>query len=100
MTPKIFDRSCWALAIALLWLFAQSSSAVAAEPMAYVANEKSDDVSVIDTTTDSVARTIHVGKRPRGVAISPDRRHVYIANGNSDDISVIDAEAAKQAGLN
>ena len=62
-------RSCRVLVIALLWWFTYISSAAAAEPMAYVANEKSDDVSVIDTATNSVVRTIAVGKRPRGVAI-------------------------------
>ena len=50
-----------------------------AGPMAYVTNEKSDDVSVIDTATNKVVRTIKVGKRPRGVAISTDGRRVYIA---------------------
>jgi len=33
---------------------------------------------------------VHVGKDPRGVAITPDGRYVYVANYGDDTISVID----------
>ena len=43
-------------------------------------NEQSDDVYVIDATTDKVLTTIPVeGKRPRGVVVSPDGKKVYTA---------------------
>jgi len=45
----------------------------------YVTNEGSGDVTVIDAATDSVLATIPVGKRPRGIRVSPDRRTVYVA---------------------
>jgi YVTN family beta-propeller protein len=45
----------------------------------YVTNEASGDVSVIDATTDRVIQTIAVGKRPRGIQVSPDNKTVYIA---------------------
>jgi YVTN family beta-propeller protein len=48
-------------------------------PLAYVSNEGSGDVTVIDTGTDSVVATIHVGKRPRGIRVSPDGQAVYVA---------------------
>jgi YVTN family beta-propeller protein len=35
----------------------------------YVANGRSDDISVIDTTTQQVVQTIAVGKLPWGVVI-------------------------------
>ena len=38
-------------------------------PRAYVANNISDNVSVIDTTTNAVVATIPVGSAPRGVAL-------------------------------
>src|SRR3989449_3681870 len=62
-----------------------------ADARVFVTNEKSDDVTVIDADTRSVVKTIAVGKRPRGVAVSPDGRRVYVANSNSDSVSVIDA---------
>jgi YVTN family beta-propeller protein len=58
---------------------------------AFVTNEKSDDVTVIDDTTGTVLKTIPVGKRPRGVAASPDGRRIYVANSNSNTVMVLDA---------
>ena len=45
----------------------------------YVTNERSGDVTVIDGADFSVAATIPVGKRPRGIHISPDGKTVYVA---------------------
>jgi len=57
---------------------------------AYVPNAISNDVSVIDTTTNSVITSIPVGDAPEGVCVSPDGVRVYVANRNSGDVSVID----------
>jgi len=45
----------------------------------YVTNEDSGDLSVIDPATHTVIASIHLGKRPRGAALSPDRRTLYVA---------------------
>ena len=45
----------------------------------YVSNERSGDVTVIDGGDFSVAATIAVGKRPRGIHASPDGHTVYVA---------------------
>jgi YVTN family beta-propeller protein len=73
------------------WLLA-TASLCPCQPRAYVSNEKSDEITVIDTATDKVVATIKVGQRPRGVVVAPDGKRVYVANGNSNDISVIDPE--------
>jgi YVTN family beta-propeller protein len=44
-----------------------------------VSNEESNDVSVIDTASDTVLRSIPVGRRPRGLEVSPDGRKLYVA---------------------
>src|SRR3989475_8208957 len=64
-----------------------------AEVRVFVTNEKSDNVTVIDAATRKVIQTIPVGKRPRGVAVSPDGRRVYVTNSNSDSLSVIDTKS-------
>jgi YVTN family beta-propeller protein len=51
----------------------------AGRELAYVTNEDSQNLTVIDTQTDSVVATIPVGTRPRGVKVSPDGRTVYVA---------------------
>ena len=45
----------------------------------YVSNERSDNVSVIDAATHETVATIAVGKRPRGIHVSPDGKAVYVA---------------------
>jgi YVTN family beta-propeller protein len=48
-------------------------------PRAYVSNEDSNNITVIDTNTDSVIATIPVGKRPRGIEVGPKGENIYVA---------------------
>lgn len=48
-------------------------------PYVYVTNEDGNDVTVIDSRTDSVVRTLEPGRRPRGVRLSPDGTHLIVA---------------------
>ena len=56
-----------------------SSPTTSGRELAYVTNEDSQNLTVIDTRTNSVVATIPVGTRPRGVKVSPDGRTVYVA---------------------
>jgi YVTN family beta-propeller protein/uncharacterized repeat protein (TIGR03803 family) len=58
---------------------------------AYITNSGSNNVSVIDTATNTVTATIPVGvgTNPAGVAVSPDGSKVYVANTHSNNVSVI-----------
>lgn len=51
----------------------------AAAYQVYVTNERSGDVTVINGNDFSVAATIPVGKRPRGIHVSPDGKIIYVA---------------------
>src|SRR6476619_2005240 len=66
--------------------------------LAYVSNEKSNTVSVIDTSKWEVVRTIKVGQRPRGIEISRDQKHVFVAVGDDDTIQIIDTKTNEIAG--
>jgi YVTN family beta-propeller protein len=59
-------------------------------PYAYITNYLSNNVSVINTTTNNVTATMPVGIGPTGVAVSPDGTKVYVANEVSNNVSVID----------
>jgi len=48
-------------------------------PRVYVTNEASGDISIIDPETRSVVTTVRVGKRPRGIKVSPDGRSLFVA---------------------
>jgi PQQ-dependent catabolism-associated beta-propeller protein len=78
-----------ALALALL------AAAPAGAETVYVSNEQDNTISVIDGVTFSVAATIAVGRRPRGIALSPDRRRLFVAIGDDDRIDVVDLAARK-----
>jgi YVTN family beta-propeller protein len=45
----------------------------------YVTNENSGTLSVIDTAARQVIATIPLGKRPRGIKVSPDGALLYVA---------------------
>src|SRR5512138_1125569 len=57
--------------------------ALAAQEL-FVSNEGSNTVTVISATTLKPLATIEVGKRPRGIALSPDGQRVYVALGLED----------------
>ena len=57
---------------------------------AYIANSWSDTVSVIDTDTLQVTRTLKTGFEPNAVFADQSAATIYTANRISNDISVID----------
>src|SRR5437667_9827148 len=57
---------------------------------AYVSNEKSNTISVIDTDKFTVVKTIKVGQRPRGIELTKDEKFILVAVGDDDTIQVID----------
>ena len=57
----------------------------------FVSNEKDNTVSVIDTKSLEVVRTLKVGKRPRGIAFTRDHSHLLVCASDSDAVQVYDA---------
>src|SRR2546427_2333508 len=64
-----------------------------AAPFAYVPNERSGTVSVIDTASDRVVATIKTGGKPRGIAASPDGRRLYVSDQPNGSLVVVDLAA-------
>ena len=65
----------------------------------FVANAGSDTVSIVDTRTDRVSRTILVrpdnarglpGSTPIGLALSPDEKRLYVTVADMNAVAVID----------
>src|SRR3954462_11539942 len=78
-----------AIAFALAALLAASAGAV---PVAYVPNERSGSISVIDTAKDEVVATIRTGGKPRGTVVSADGRHLYASDQPSGSLLVVDLD--------
>lgn len=66
---------------------------VHAEPFAYITNQGSHDVSVIDLASQTVVATVPVGRSPAGVVASSRAGRVFVSNPDSKTISVIDMRA-------
>ncbi|GLS29000.1 PQQ-dependent catabolism-associated beta-propeller protein [Mesorhizobium albiziae] len=58
--------------------------------MVYVSNEKDNTITVVDSSTMQVVKTVNVGQRPRGITISHDGKHIYLCASDDDTIEVID----------
>src|SRR3954470_4131554 len=85
--------AAFALAIATSCAF----TALAA-PSAFVSNEGSATVSVIDTATDKVTATFKLGQKPRGIAISLDGKTLYLSDQTANALVVVDTEKRAETG--
>lgn len=73
----------------------------------YVANANSDTVSVIDTATATVTRTLSsrpdatlpFGSASNALALSPDEKTLYVANGGNNAVAVMDLSSGKPTGF-
>ena len=79
-----FRSAVWTSAVGALTLLASATipAPVQAADAAYqifVSNERGGDVTIIDGGDFKVVGTIPVGKRPRGIHVSPDGKTVYVA---------------------
>ena len=84
----IFHRSTLpALGLAASLLIPTAASAYTV----YISNEKDNTVSVIDSTTLEVVKTVKVGQRPRGVILSKDHRWLLVCASDDNSVQVYDA---------
>ena len=72
---------------------ALGASGVAVNPAGtrvYVTSNSANNVSVIDTGSNTVVATVAVGGGPQGVAVNPTGTRAYVANSGPNTVSVID----------
>ena len=74
-----FSRAWLGVVGALALATSVTASAATAPYEVFVSNERSGDVTVIDGADFKVVGTLPVGKRPRGIHVSPDGKKVYVA---------------------
>ena len=85
------------LFMGLLFMLVAIPTTVSAQPTGriFVTNEKDNTVSVINGATFEVEAEIQIGKRPRGIGMSPDGSEVYVAISEDDAIAVFDPKTLK-----
>lgn len=65
--------------------------------LAYVTNNSSNTVSLVEIPTGRKVLDISVGSKPYGIDISPDREFVYVANSDDATLSVISTRSNQVA---
>ena len=58
---------------------------------AFVTNQLSENLTVVDLTSLQPVATIAIGGKPAGVAISPDGRFAYVTSPDAKALTVVDA---------
>ena len=97
-TRFIPERATWPMVvtITLMTVFVINQSLIAADTgRVFVTNERSNDITVIDSKTLEIETTIAIGKRPRGIGLSPDRKELYVAISDENQIAVLDPESLR-----
>ncbi len=64
----------------------------------YVSNEESNVIHVVDSATLRERGRIPIGKRPRGMALSPDRKLLYVAVSDDNRITAVDLASGRIIG--
>jgi YVTN family beta-propeller protein len=72
------------------WLATGCATRAGAPPLAYVSNEKSGTVTVIDTVKDVVVGQIALGGKPRGMALHPSGGVLYVSDQPSGALVEVD----------
>lgn len=67
-------------------------SGAAAASTAFISNEKDNTVSVFDTAAGKVIKTIPVGRRPRGMVLTPDFKQLIVCAGDDNRIDIVNTE--------
>ncbi len=86
----MFPRCMMRVSVMAVAAFALDSTALAADPKAYVGNFKDNSVSVIDTGTRAVLATVPVAAGPDGIVIAPDGASAFVSGSSATSVSVID----------
>ena len=58
-----------------------------------ITHEKSNSVSIVDTDTDQIVKTVQVGETPHAIAITPKRHFAYTGNRGDNTLSVIELKS-------
>jgi len=64
----------------------------------YITLEKDNALAVVDGETGKLVKTVKIGKRPRGVAISKDGKQLFVAASDDNTILAIDTANLKVTG--
>jgi len=56
---------------------------------AYVTNKTAGTVTIVDTATNNIVKTVAAGTNPDGIAVSPDGSQIYVTSSLNNTITVV-----------
>ena len=62
---------------------------------AFVALGSANHVVIVDAIEREVTKYILVGRRPWGLALTPNGKQIFVLNGLSDDVTIIDINSGR-----
>jgi YVTN family beta-propeller protein len=63
--------------------------------LAYVTNENSNMVTVIDRSSDRVVDVIETGRQPKGIVVAPSSSRAFVVNSGSNNLTILDVKTNK-----
>jgi len=64
----------------------------------FVSLEKDNSLALVDPVAGKLVSVAPVGRRPRGIAVSPDNKRIFVATSDDNTIKIIDSETLKTTG--
>src|SRR5205085_8175415 len=87
------------MAILLLVWIAGCSGSPPSTDLVFVSDEAANVVHIVDGATGRIEGSLATGRRPRGMALSPDRRTLYVAASDDNRIEIWDIATRRRVGL-
>jgi YVTN family beta-propeller protein len=64
----------------------------------FVSLEKDNAIALVDPVDGKLLKTVPIGQRPRGVALSLDGKQLYVATSDDNTIKIMDTDSLKEVG--
>ncbi|MGV0851335.1 Ig-like domain-containing protein [Mycolicibacterium phlei] len=64
---------------------------------AYVTNKAAGTVTIVDTATNSIVKTVAAGMNPDGIAVKPDGAQIYVTSSQNNTITVVNTATGATA---
>lgn len=82
----------------LIFLISCGVSGFVSADTVYVTLEKGNAIAVMDGNTGKLNQIVEVGKRPRGLVLSQDKKRLYVAVSDENVIKIVDVATLKIVG--
>ena len=89
---RYMRQQCLVQSVLFCWMMATLVAAPSGiEQKLYILNSNSNDMTVVDVSTNQVIKTIEVGELPHGIAATKSQDVLYVSTEGDRGLTVVDA---------